>query len=128
MNGFVFSKRSLTNLEGVHHDLVEVAHLALSMSPIDFVIIDGVRTIEEQRILVAKGKSKTMDSRHLTGHAIDVAAWINGKISWDFGLYEKITDAFDMAAGRLKTPIVCGIDWPSFVDAGHIELDRRRYP
>lgn len=125
---FRFSKRSLTNLEGVHHDLVEVAHLALSMSPIDFVIIDGVRTIEEQRILVAKGKSKTMDSRHLTGHAIDVAAWINGKISWDFGLYEKITDAFDMAAGRLKTPIVCGIDWPSFVDAGHIELDRRRYP
>lgn len=125
---FRFSKRSLTNLEGVHHDLVEVAHLALSMSPIDFVVIDGLRTIEEQRILVAKGKSKTMDSRHLTGHAIDVAAWINGKISWDFGLYEKITDAFDMAAGRLKTPIVCGIDWPSFVDAGHIELDRRRYP
>ena len=64
---FRFSKRSLTNLEGVHHDLVEVAHLALSISPIDFVIIDGVRTIEEQRILVAKGKSKTMDSRHLTG-------------------------------------------------------------
>lgn len=125
---FRFSKRSLTNLEGVHHDLVEVAHLALSISPIDFVIIDGVRTIEEQRILVAKGKSKTMDSRHLTGHAIDVAAWMNGTISWDFGLYEKITDAFDMAAGRLKTPIVCGIDWPSFVDAGHIELDRRRYP
>lgn len=125
---FCFSKRSLKNLEGVHHDLVEVAHLALSMSPIDFVVIDGVRSIEEQRILVAKGKSKTMDSRHLTGHAIDVAAWINGKISWDFGLYESITDAFDMAAGRLKTPIVCGIDWPSFVDAGHIELDRRRYP
>lgn len=125
---FRFSKRSLTNLEGVHHDLVEVAHLALSMSPIDFVVIDGLRTIEEQRILVAKGKSKTMDSRHLTGHAIDVAAWMNGTISWDFGLYEKITDAFDMAAGRLKTPIVCGIDWPSFVDAGHIELDRRRYP
>lgn len=125
---FLFSKRSLKNLEGVHHDLVQVAHMALSMSPIDFVIIDGVRTIEEQRILVAKGKSKTMDSRHLTGHAIDVAAWMNGAISWDFGLYEKITDAFDMAAGRLKTPIICGIDWPSFVDAGHIELDRRRYP
>lgn len=128
MNEFVFSKRSLKNLEGVHHDLVEVAHRALSLSPIDFVIIDGVRTIEEQRILVAKGKSKTMDSRHLTGHAIDIAAWMNGSISWDFGLYEKITDAFDMAAGRLKTPIICGIDWPSFVDAGHIELDRRRYP
>ncbi|HRC26817.1 MAG TPA: M15 family metallopeptidase [Alphaproteobacteria bacterium] len=125
---FLFSKRSLKNLEGVHHDLVQVAHMALSMSPIDFVIIDGVRTIEEQRILVAKGKSKTMDSRHLTGHAIDIAAWMNGAISWDYGLYEKITDAFDMAAGRLKTPIVCGIDWPSFVDAGHIELDRRRYP
>jgi hypothetical protein len=89
MNEFVFSKRSLTNLEGVHHDLVELAHLALSMSPIDFVVIDGVRTIEEQRILVAKGKSKTMDSRHLTGHAIDIAAWMNGAISWDFGLYEK---------------------------------------
>ena len=125
---FLFSKRSLKNLEGVHHDLVQVAHMALSMSPIDFVIIDGVRTIEEQRILVAKGKSKTMDSRHLTGHAIDIAAWLNGAISWDYGLYEKITDAFDMAAGRLKTPIICGIDWPSFVDAGHIELDRRRYP
>ena len=125
---FSFSKRSIKNLEGVHHDLVQVAHMALSMSPIDFVIIDGVRTIEEQRILVAKGKSKTMDSRHLTGHAIDIAAWMNGAISWDYGLYEKITDAFDMAAGRLKTPIVCGIDWPSFVDAGHIELDRRRYP
>ncbi|TXH10056.1 MAG: M15 family peptidase [Spirochaetes bacterium] len=125
---FRFSKRSLSNLEGVHPDLVAVAKMALGLSPVDFVVIDGLRTIEEQKILVAKGKSRTLDSRHLTGHAIDVAAYVNNGISWDFAPYEQIAAAFEIASGRLKVPLVCGINWASFVDAGHFELDRGAYP
>lgn len=125
---FKFSKRSLENLQGVHPDLVMVTTHALSLSPIDFVVIDGLRTLDEQKILVAKGKSRRLDSRHLTGHAIDFAAWVNGGISWDVAYYKRITEAFSKAAQQLDVRIVRGIDWPHFVDAGHIELDERDYP
>ena len=126
-NGFRFSERSLKNLEGVHPDLVAVAHAALAKTSVDFVVTEGLRTLERQRQLIDKGVSLTMKSRHLTGHAIDVAAY-DGGVWWDWPLYEKIAAAFKSAAHELKVPIVWGGDWRVFKDGPHFELDRKVYP
>lgn len=126
--GFRFSKRSLANLQGVHPDLIQVAHRAIQLTAVDFVVIEGLRTVARQKQLVAIGASRTMNSRHITGHAIDVAAWEGGTISWHWPLYKRISLAFKAAAQELNIPIVWGGDWRSFRDGPHYELDRRHYP
>ena len=128
MSTYRFSERSAKNLAGIHPHLVAVTALALSLSEIDFVVIEGRRTRARQAELVASGASRTMNSRHLTGHAIDVAAWIGGTISWDWPVYERIASAFKEAAQKLSVPIVWGGDWTSFRDGPHFELDRKEYP
>lgn len=124
---FKWSERSLRELEGIHPDLRKVADRALQLSEIDFIITDGLRTIEEQREYVRKGASKTMKSRHLTGHAVDFVAYHEGRITWDAKLMRKIAAAFKAAAAELKIPVVWGGDWKSFVDMPHVELDRKVY-
>ena len=125
---FRFSSRSLRNLEGVHPDLVAVAHRALELTEIDFLVTEGLRTREKQIELVKAGASRTTRSRHLTGHAIDVAAWVAGEVRWDWPLYAEISRAFKQAAFELKVPIVWGGDWKSFRDGPHYELSRTEYP
>lgn len=123
---FAFSQRSRRALEGVHPDLVRVAERALELTEVDFMVIEGVRSIERQRALVAARASRTMNSRHITGHAIDVAAWVGG-VRWDWPLYPRIAEAFKGAAAELGVPIVWGGDWPRFRDGPHFELDRDVY-
>ena len=125
---FRFSSRSLRNLEGVHPDLVAVAHRALQITEIDFIVTEGLRTREKQIELVRAGASRTTRSRHLTGHAIDIAAWVAGGVRWDWPLYEELSRAFKQAAAELKVPIVWGGDWKSFRDGPHYELSRTEYP
>lgn len=125
--GFRFSKRSLRNLDGIHPDLMLVAVKALALTKVDFIVTDGLRTIEEQKALVAKGASKTMNSRHLTGHAIDFVAYCWGKVTYDPKLMEAVASAFKQASAELKIPIVWGGDWAKFKDTPHIELDRKVY-
>ena len=125
---FRFSSRSLRNLEGVHPDLVAVAHRALQITEIDFLVTEGLRTREKQIELVKAGASRTTRSRHLTGHAIDVAAWVAGGVRWDWPLYDEISRAFKQAAFELKVPIVWGGDWKTFRDGPHYELSRTEYP
>lgn len=125
---FAFGERSIKNLAGVNADLVRVAHKALELSQIDFVVIEGLRTKERQAELMAAGASKTMNSRHITGHAIDVAPIIGGKIRWDWPLFDELAKAFKLAAKDENVPIVWGGDWVSFKDGPHFELDRRKYP
>ena len=125
---FRFSSRSLRNLEGVHPDLVAVAHRALELTEIDFLVTEGLRTREKQIELVRAGASRTTRSRHLTGHAIDVAAWVAGGVRWDWPLYEELSRAFKQAAAELKIPIVWGGDWKTFRDGPHYELSRTEYP
>ena len=125
---FHFSSRSLRNLEGVHPDLVAVAHRALQVTEIDFLVTEGLRTREKQIELVRAGASRTTRSRHLTGHAIDVAAWVAGEVRWDWPLYEELSRTFKRAALELKIPIVWGGDWKSFRDGPHYELSRTEYP
>jgi len=125
---FQLSERSERNLKGVHIDLVKVVRRAIQLTPVDFVVTQGLRTVEQQRELVARGASRTMNSRHLTGHAVDVAALVGGTVSWDLPHYRAIAEAFKAAARELGVAIVWGGDWKSFVDGPHFELDRRSYP
>lgn len=125
---FKFSKRSLNNLKEVHPDLQAVMHKALEYTPVDFVVIDGLRTVEEQKALVKSGASKTMNSRHLTGHAVDIVPWSNGSIRWDWPLFYAIEPAVKSAAKELGVDIEWGGDWPTFKDGPHWQLSRKKYP
>lgn len=122
---FKLSARSLARLEGVHPDLVKVVKRAIELTEVDFSVIEGVRTIETQREYVAKGVSKTMNSRHLTGHAVDLYP-VGRPTPWD--KCAVVAQAMKKAADELGVPIVWGGDWRSFVDQPHFELDRRVYP
>lgn len=126
--GFALGARSRARLQGVHPDLVRVVERAIQLTPVDFTVTEGLRDAKRQAQLVAAGASRTMNSRHLTGHAVDVAALVGGKVSWDWPLYGRIAAAFKAAAAELGVPIVWGGDWPRFRDGPHFELDRRTYP
>lgn len=125
---FILGMTSRKRLEGVHKDLVSVVERAIKLTDVDFTVTEGLRSPERQKTLVSKGASQTMNSRHLTGHAVDLAALIDGEISWDWPLYYKIADAMKKAAKELNIPIVWGGDWVSFKDGPHFELDRKKYP
>jgi peptidoglycan LD-endopeptidase CwlK len=83
------ASRSLSRLKGVHPDLVRVVKKAAAMSNLDFTVLEGLRTLDRQRKLLAQGASKTLNSRHITGHAVDLAPLIDGKVSWDWPLYHR---------------------------------------
>lgn len=122
------SKRSLDRLQGVHPRLVAVVKEASALTPVDFIITEGVRTKARQAALVRAGASRTMTSRHLTGHAVDVAAMVDGQVRWDWPLYPRIAAAFKAAAARQGTSIVWGGDWAALRDGPHFELDRKAFP
>ncbi len=124
---YVLSARSLRSLKGVHPDLVRVTHRALALTPTDFVVTEGLRTEKRQRELLEAGASRTMNSRHRTGHAIDFAPIVAGKVRWDWPLFPPIAAAFKEAAAEKGVAIVWGGDWPRFRDGPHVELDRRVY-
>ena len=128
MSNYKLSRRSLERLQKVHPDLVRVVMRAIQLTEVDFGVTEGVRTIEKQREYVAKGASKTMNSRHLTGHAVDLAAYVGAEVRWDWPLYHKIAAAMKSAAKELGVAIVWGGDWASFPDGPHFELDRKVYP
>ncbi|HBN2067306.1 TPA: M15 family metallopeptidase [Escherichia coli] len=121
---FRFSRRSEKNLEGVKPQLVAVVRRTLELTEIDFGITEGLRTKERQKQLVAEGKSQTMNSRHLTGDAVDVVAYVGSLVSWEWALYEKIAQAFKQAAVELNTPIEWGGDWDTLKDGPHFQLKR----
>lgn len=125
---FELSKTDLARLQGVHPDLVRVVHRAAAMSPIPFRVLEGLRSVERQKELVAKGASKTMNSRHLTGHAVDIAPLIDGRISWDWPLYHKLAPIVKAAARAESVPLEWGGDWKSFKDGPHWQLPFRQYP
>ena len=118
--------RSLQSLSGVHPDMVAVVKRAIEITGVDFTVIEGLRTVERQRKLLNDGKSTTMNSRHITGHAVDMVPW---PVDWnDLERFEVMSEAMKTAAEELEIPIVWGGDWKSFYDAPHFELDRKVYP
>lgn len=125
---FVLGAKSKERLKGVHPDLVRVVERAIQLTEVDFTVLEGLRTVARQQQLVKSGASKTMRSRHLTGHAVDLAAVIDGEIRWDWPLYAKIAKAVKQAAAELKVPIEWGGDWRSFKDGPHWQLPWKNYP
>lgn len=153
---------SESKLIGVHPDLVKVVRLAYDLlqargTGVGMVVMEGVRTAERQRKLVAAGASKTMDSRHLTGHAVDLGATVDGDVRWDWSLYYILGDVVREASVKLDIPIVWGGVWDrriddlteaggtqddveayvarqksmgrkAFLDGPHFQLDKARYP
>lgn len=136
--------RSRARLEGVHPKLVAVVERAAQISPVAFVVTEGLRTAKRQAELVAAGASRTMRSRHLTGHAVDLAALVGTDVRWDWSLYLSIAEAMRTASIELGTPIRWGGSWkeladmPSpitsamlsrtFPDGPHFELPARAFP
>jgi peptidoglycan L-alanyl-D-glutamate endopeptidase CwlK len=125
---FALGARSLARLEGVHPDLVKVVQLAIRKSDLDFAVLEGRRTVDRQRQLFGQGATKTMNSRHLTGHAVDLAPVINGDVSWDWPLYHRLAKTVKAAAAELGVPITWGGDWVRFRDGPHWELSWKAYP
>ena len=99
--GFSLSKKSLAKLEGVDKDLVAIVRYAITATKIDFAVICGLRTIEEQRKLVASGASQTMNSKHIGGNAVDLMAYIGGRASWELNVYDEIADAMKEGAQQV---------------------------
>ena len=117
--------RSLQSLSGVHPDMVAVVKRAIEITEVDFTVIEGIRNVNRQRELFKAGKSTTMNSRHITGHAVDMVPW---PVDWeDLERFEVMSEAMKTAAEELEVPIVWGGDWKSFYDAPHFELNRKKY-
>lgn len=108
---FKLSTRSLRNLQGVNIALVEVVKRAIELTKVDFAVTEGLRSVERQQELVAKGASQTMQSKHITGKAVDLTAFLDNRISWELALYDEIADAMRQAAIEQNVPIRWGAAW-----------------
>ena len=117
---FKLSQRSIDKMEGVDANLVAVTNRAIELTKIDFGVIYGMRTIQEQEKLVAAGKSQTMKSKHLVGRAVDLMAYVDGKGCWELNVYDDLCDAMKEAAKELSVAIKWGAAWS--------EGDIRTYP
>lgn len=125
---FYLSKASRARLVGVHSELVAIVERAIELTPVDFKITEGLRSVTRQKELFAAKATQTMNSRHLTGHAVDVVALVGGSVRWDWPLYGRIAAAFKQAALERGSPIMWGGDWKTLKDGPHFELDRKRFP
>lgn len=119
------SAKSRSKLEGVHPDLVSVVERAIEITDQDFSVGEGLRSVGRQRELVETGKSTTMNSRHLTGHAVDLFPY---PLSWDWKYFYPIADAMKQAAEELNVDLDWGGDWKSFPDGPHFQLAWGSYP
>ena len=126
------SARDVSRLNGVHPDLVRVAHRAAAICSITFIVVEGVRTLAKQREYFQAGKSKTMNSRHLTGKAVDLAPIVDTdgdgdlELSWAKNDFLPIVKAMKAAAKELGVAMEHGADWGW--DSPHHELKRAAYP
>ena len=121
-------KLSLERLKGVHPDLVKVVHHCAANTELPFRVTEGLRTLARQKQLVKAGASKTMRSRHLTGHAVDLAAMVGGTVRWDWPLYAQLAAEMKKSAITCKVPIEWGGDWRTFKDGPHFQLPWKEYP
>ncbi|MBY5849783.1 M15 family metallopeptidase [Rhizobium leguminosarum] len=124
---------SLVKLMAVHPDLVRVVKRAALMSSIDFTVMEGTRTVAQQKKNVAKGVSSTMNSRHIPGKdglakAVDLVPLVGGVASWDWAVYNKFAPIVKEAARLENVPIEWGGDWKTFKDGPHFQLPFKQYP
>ena len=124
----ILGQRSLMRLEGVHPDLVRVVKKAAAMSDLDFTVLEGLRTLDRQKLLMKSGATRTLNSRHLTGHAVDIAPMIGPNVSWDWPLYHRLAKIVKAAAAVENVSVTWGGDWRTFKDGPHWELAWKSYP
>jgi peptidoglycan L-alanyl-D-glutamate endopeptidase CwlK len=120
--------RDNQRLEGVNPELCRVVRLADESGAMRFTVLEGLRTIERQRQLLKSGASTTLRSRHLTGHAVDLAPMDGSGISWAWPLYDRLAIIIKAAAHEAEVPIEWGGDWTSFRDGPHWQLPWVQYP
>ena len=137
---FKLSEKSLQRLTGVHPDLQAVVKRAIEITPVDFLVVEGLRTKERQAYLLDAGKSRTLNSYHLTGHAVDIAPIVDGKPSWDWKYFFPMANAMRIAAKELNVRVKWGACWKYFdqipsildesilskelADGPHFQIDR----
>ncbi len=127
---------SIKKLKDVHPDLQRVIYRAAEISPLKFIVTEGLRSLERQKKLLSMGATTTLRSRHITGHAVDLAVWMddgdgiteNGEIRWDWILYPKLDKALQEASAIEKVPVEWGGSWLKFKDGCHWQLPWRLYP
>lgn len=133
------NKLSIDRLSKVHPDLRAVVERAEALLAeveegtraselLTFEVTEGLRTKARQVQLVKAGASATMNSRHLTGHAVDLVARVGGMVRWDWPLYGRLAEVMKGAAVELKIDLVWGGDWVKLRDGPHFELSRGAYP
>ncbi|AXF41545.1 hypothetical protein SHAb15599_00194 [Acinetobacter phage SH-Ab 15599] len=126
---FSLSETSLKRLSEINPILQKIVKRAIQLSNIQFQVGEGMRTLERQKVLIKQGATQTLNSRHLTGHAVDLIAYPNGVVSWDWKYYYMIEEAMKQAAKELNIEgLEWGGDWKSFKDGPHYQLSWAKYP
>ena len=126
MENYRLSKRSEDNLIGVHPQLVSVVRRGLILSPVDFTVVEGLRTIERQRQLLAQGVSKTLNSRHIKGEAVDLYPYYDGKVQIPKSSHNSwflIAEAMAEAAEEQGVRITWGGHWVTIIDMPHYQIE-----
>ena len=125
---FILGTRSVAKLKGVHPDLIRVVARAILITPVDFVVTEGLRTLARQKELLAAGATTTLKSRHLTGHAVDLAPVVGATVRWDWPMFDMLIPAVKRAADECGVACEFGYDWTRFRDGPHVQLNWGQYP
>lgn len=125
----ILTPRSVHRISQVHADLRRVIERAAKISKQGFVVTEGMRTLERQKELLKLGATRTLKSRHLTGHAVDLAPLdTGGNVRWDWPLFYTLAATVKQAAADCAVPIEWGGDWRTFKDGPHFQLPVKDYP
>lgn len=122
MTAFRLTGADEQKLAGVDPRLVAVIRRLAKVTPKPFMVVEGRRSLARQRELYRKGASKTLNSRHLTGHAVDIAPLVNGRLSWEWRDFKPVINAAKAVAADMGVAMEFGYDWGW--DAPHMELKR----
>lgn len=132
---FKLSANSMSKMTGIKDELHTIVCEAIRHTKVDFGVYYGLRTLAEQKELYEKGASQTMKSKHLTGDAVDLMAYVGSRASWELNLYDEIADAMKQAAKNKGVKIRWGAAWHidditewdgSMEDAMNSYIDLRR--
>tara|TARA_R100001015_G_C4634992_1_gene202979 strand:+ start:227 stop:679 length:453 start_codon:yes stop_codon:yes gene_type:complete len=108
---FKLSANSMSKMTGIKNELHTIVCEAIRLTKVDFGVICGLRTQEEQDALLAKGATQTKTSKHMTGDAVDLMAYVGSRASWELNLYDDIADAMKKAAKNNNVKIRWGAAW-----------------
>ena len=108
---YTLSQKSLSKLEGLDERLVKIVCRAINLTKVDFGVICGLRTMQEQQSLVAKGASQTLASKHIDGLAVDLMAYMDGRGCWELSVYDEIAEAMQQAATEEGVAMRWGAAW-----------------